>query len=142
MAAQNGQRLQLEHEFCRQSRHAQALLCNKQKEQMMAHENFFWITIVNASILFGLRSYGKKMNLKEFRIAVAQGMICQTKKTKLKPNLAQTNSRQLFIPLEKSLTGNLHIKLTWKRCNLCSSVEKQTRSYWTCQEYKCSVKFD
>lgn len=102
--------------------------------------HFLDVTVVNAYIMFGLTGEGKQMNLKEFRLAVANGLLSKSNKDKSKAKLNSVKFRQV-IPLEQRTLGNQHlpVRSTWKRCNYCSTSTKQVRSYWACSQCQVSL---
>lgn len=95
--------------------------------------HFIDVCVVNAFLAFGINAEGKQMDLKSFRLSVAQGLIRLSHKDKGKAKV-NCNKFKVAVPLERRLTENVHlpVRSTWKRCHVCSTKEKQVRTFWEC----------
>jgi hypothetical protein len=107
--------------------------------------HFIDVTIVNAFILFRQRCDGRSMELKEFRIAVARGLIGIPKREKRgrKSDEAECSQRKYKrqVPLETRYVESSHMPMygTSLRCASCSTKSEPHRTKWRCTMCKVGL---
>lgn len=104
------------------------------------HRIFFYLVdacVVNALILFHLRSHSKSLTLKIFRLSVARGLIGVLEPTKRgRSSLDKTiNHFKRVIPPEVRYDRCAHmpVRTTSRRCAHCSTTSEVHRTIWKCQ---------
>ena len=100
----------------------------------------FWhfcdVTVTNAYILYSIRSEGAKLSLKNFRLAVVDGLVGATlpsprgRKTLPKP----VSYFKPSVPYEKRFDKVAHMPVrgSSRRCAQCSTKAQPHRSKWAC----------
>lgn len=84
------------------------------------------------------------MNLKQFRLAVAAGLVgtpqCTTPKVKKQEKIV-LNKYKPNIPLEQRYSNACHMpqSCSSRRCNHCSTKENPHRTKWECSSCKVGL---
>lgn len=107
----------------------------------------FWhlldVTIVNAYIIFIQRGEGQQLTLKEFKIAVSNGLVGaspnNSKKGRPPRNEKPVNRFKITVPIEKRTSEAAHMPIhgTKVRCTHCSTKINPHRTRWHCES--CNV---
>lgn len=104
--------------------------------------HFLDVAVTNSYILFKLKCQGRKIPLKDFRLAVVANLVgnpTTSPRGKQKSFKNKTNNFKVRIPLEMRFSNVAHIpkSCTIRRCHNCSTKENPKRSRWEC--YTCNV---
>lgn len=105
--------------------------------------HFVDLSLVNSLVIYSKRTQGvKSITLKDFRIAVACGLIGATSETLRRGRRSAEQPPSRFktnVPIEKKLDKCAHMPVHGNklRCALCSTREKPHRTRWHCST--CSV---
>lgn len=101
--------------------------------------HFIDVTVVNSYILFKQRSEGSTLTLKDFRLALLEGLICykgENKNKRKRESIAGTKNFKPKVSLEKRFcrdTMHLPVYGTQRRCAYCSTKAEPHRSRWSCK---------
>lgn len=107
----------------------------------------FWhfvdVTIVNAYILFRKRCDGRTLDLKDFRVAVARGLIgIPKRKNRGRKSEELPNKKyKLQVPIETRHKESSHMPIhdTSRRCAFCSTKTDPHRTKWSCTVCKVGL---
>lgn len=109
----------------------------------------FWhfvdVTIVNAFILYRKMSDGRSIELKEFRIAVARGLIgipTRDKRGRKSDGHDLSNKkykRQVATEIRCKESSHMPIYGTSRRCGFCSTKNEPHRTKWSCTVCKVGL---
>lgn len=106
--------------------------------------HFLDLTVVNSFIIFRDRAQTKSLTLKEFRLAVAAGLIgadpCMSKKGR-KSSETAPNKYKTFVPPEIKYHKVAHLPIhgTKVRCAYCSTRSQPHRTRWHCSTCKVGL---
>lgn len=104
--------------------------------------HFLDVSVTNSYILFKIKSRGKPIPLKNFRLAVVAGLVgipFTSPRGKLPQSKDKVNHFKPNIPLETRFANVAHLpkSCTIRRCHNCSTKEKPKRTRWECST--CNV---
>lgn len=105
--------------------------------------HFLDLSLVNSFTLFKENSQGSTMNIKQYRLAVAAGLIGQPNPSSKgrKPQKKTLNKFKINVPLEQRLSNASHMPQSCasKRCCYCSTKDNPHRTKWECRSCKIGL---